>query len=90
MCELRDGSGFAQEPLAAGHVVGEIGREDLDGDRAVQAPLAGQKHERHPAAPQRRLDVVRVGKGRADLVQRHAGRFCHGHPIPVDPTQVRR
>jgi len=49
---------------------------------AVQAPLAGQKHERHPAAPHRRSMSYASERAVSDLGQRHAVDSVIGTPYP--------
>ena len=43
---------------AARRLVGEVGREELDGDRPVQAGVEGAIHLAHAAGPEERGDLV--------------------------------
>ena len=64
-----DGLRLALEPLLEVGVGGDVLGEDLDGDGAVQAGVAGFVHLTHPA----RAD------GREDLVWAERGAGSEGH-----------
>src|SRR6266576_6791029 len=72
------GPRLAQEPPAARVVTGEAGEQDLDRDAPVQPSLTREVYVRHPAAPNRRLDVVGVGERRAQIGQIQLRRLSHG------------
>ncbi len=65
---LQPGGGldFAQEPLAAQRS-GQLGMEDLDGDRAVVTEVVGQIHGGHATCPELALDAVAVGESSCKL-----------------------
>ena len=65
---------LALEPLGAERG-GELGEQDLEGDRAVVAEVVGQVDDGHAAAAELALEGVTVGEGVAQAV-RHA----HGAP----------
>ena len=52
--------GLAGEPLADVLLEGELGREDLDRDAALEPLVAGPVHHAHPAAADLALDGVGV------------------------------
>src|SRR5206468_4432243 len=56
---------------------GEAGEQDLDRDAPVQPSLTREVYVRHPAAPNRRLDVVGVGERRAQIGQIQLRRLSH-------------
>ncbi len=58
-----DRAGLAVEPLAQLRVVREDGREDLDGDRAVEPGVAGLVHLPHAASANRGNYLVRAQSG---------------------------
>jgi len=58
-----DGLRFALEPRPAVRVRGDLGREDLDGNRAVEAGITGLVDLAHPAGPNGGLDLVRAEAG---------------------------
>ena len=47
--DRRDGAGLPDEPLAELPVVGQRGREDLQGDRPAERLVVGAEYHRHPA-----------------------------------------
>jgi hypothetical protein len=55
-----DGLRFALEPGAAFRVGTDVSRQDLDGDAAVEAGVAGPVHLAHAACPDGGLDLVRA------------------------------
>ena len=59
----RDRARLAVEPLAQLRVVCEDGREDLDGDRAVEPGVAGLVHLAHAASANRGNHLVRAQSG---------------------------
>ena len=63
MVQAGDGLGFPLEPLAEIGVGGHMRREDLDGDRAIQAGVGGLADFAHPAYTKGRLDLVRSDRG---------------------------
>ncbi len=70
-----EGAGEAGLLLEAAEAVGVLavlGGEDLDGDVAVEAGVAGAVDLAHPAGPDRAPDLVRP--------QPRPGRERHGHP----------
>ncbi len=68
MIELRDGLRLALEALAELRIGREVGRKDLDGHLAVEAPIARPVDLPHPARPERSNDVVRPEpRARLDL-----------------------
>ncbi len=60
---------LTQEPLAAGFVDRELGREHLDRHAPVQPALPRDVHKAHTASTDGRLDVVRMSERRAQLGQ---------------------
>jgi len=54
-CGLR----FVDEPLLAFEVARDLGTENLDGHRPIQAHVAGAVHFAHPADPDQRDHLVR-------------------------------
>ena len=64
--EARGGLDLAQEPLTAQRG-GQLGMEDLDGDRTVVAEVVGQIHGGHATSPELALDAVTVGKSSCKL-----------------------
>ena len=71
------GAGFAQEALPARRVGGEVGGEQLDGNRPVEAQLARQVDDPHPAAPDWRLHVVTAGQGLSQREEVRVGSLRH-------------
>jgi hypothetical protein len=65
---------LALEPLGA-EGGGELGEEDLEGDRAVVAEILGQVDDGHATAAELALERVAVGEGIAQAV-----RYAHGAP----------
>ena len=57
---------------------GDLGAEDLDGDRTAVLEIPREIHRRHPAAPQLALQRVAVGQSRAETIERRGG-----HPRPT-------
>ena len=64
--------GFAHEAIEAVGVVLERGRENLDGDLALQLGIAGAIHLAHSARPE----------GRGDLVRAEACTWRESHLVP--------
>ena len=56
---------LAQEPLAEAHVLGQLRREDLQRDVAVEREVVGAVDDAHPAAAEQRLQPV-AGQLRAE------------------------
>jgi hypothetical protein len=79
-CEL----GLAQEPLPEPLVLGELRRQELEGDIALQARVMGAVDDAHATASDERLDPVAEELGADTLV-------CGGgHSLrPVNRTIVR-
>jgi len=65
-----DGAGLLLEAAQAIGIVAQLGREDLDGDVAAEAGVAGAVHLAHPPGPDQVEDLVRP--------QPHAGGKGHG------------
>lgn len=59
MAQAGDGLRLALEPGAAVRVGADLGREDLDGEVAVQAGVAGLVDLTHAASADGGLDLVR-------------------------------
>jgi len=51
--------GLALEAGAAIIIGGDARGENLDGDRAIEADVAGLVHSAHAAGPERGLDLIR-------------------------------
>ena len=62
MRELSGRPGLAQEALPCGRLHRAVGGQQLDGDPAVQAQLAGQVDHPHAAAPQAPFQHVAPGE----------------------------
>ena len=58
--ERGDRAGFALEPLAELRVAGEVRRQDLDRDGAIETRVARLVDLAHPARAERRHDFVRT------------------------------
>ena len=65
MLQVGDGLDLAEEPLGADDGR-EVGPEDLDGDLALVAEVAGEVDGGHAALAQLALDAVAVGEGRPE------------------------
>ena len=74
MRERGDGLGFSLEPVAELRVIGDLGGEDLDRDRAIEAGVARLVDLAHPAGTERSQDFVRT--------EARAG--CEGQPVGVE------
>ena len=61
MIELGGGAGFLVEALDVFGVHGQVRRQDLQGDAAVELGIAGAQHGRH-AADADRLEQLEVGQ----------------------------
>jgi hypothetical protein len=57
VADAGEDAGFAEEP-ADGNLGGQLGADGLDGDDAIQSPVAGKEHEAHAAATQQSRDFV--------------------------------
>ena len=69
--------GFAQEPGLRGRVVGEAGRQLLQGDRAVQFPVEREKHFAQAAPRMRPDDLEAAARDSASAdAQRADGRVA--------------
>ena len=55
-----DGLGFALEPLLQLRVASDVRGQDFDGDRAVEAGVAGFVHLAHAASPEGGDDLIRT------------------------------
>ncbi len=70
MVELRDRAGFAVEPLAELRISGEGFGQDLDGDDAIEARVAGLVDLAHAAGAEGGEDLVRAeARARRDHLQ---------------------
>ena len=49
MVERRGDARFADEPVSEGDILGEVRREDLEGDPALQLEMLGEVDDAHPA-----------------------------------------
>ena len=65
MLERRGHPRLGQEPLAERDVFGEVRREQLQRDVAVEREIVGAVDDAHPAAAEERLQPV-AGKLRSD------------------------
>ena len=63
MVQRGGGLGFLKEPLLSGVVFGQIRREELDGDRALEAGVRGLVDDTHPALAELANDPVRPEGG---------------------------
>src|SRR5262245_3749239 len=63
MVELRNRTSLAIEALSELRIRGKRGSEDLDGDGAIEAPVAGFVHLSHPTGTHQRQDLVRTETG---------------------------
>ena len=54
---LAAGPGLGLEPAEVGRVGQQVGAEHLEGDRAVEADLAGEIDLAHPAPAEQPLDL---------------------------------
>src|SRR4051794_32171741 len=70
MIQARDDLRFAREALTTIRIVGQMCRQRLDGDDAIQADIEGAIHLTHAAGGDERLDFVRT-EGAADEPARH-------------------
>ncbi len=59
----RSGLGFLQEPLLCRLVAGQVRREELDGDLALQARVLGGVDDPHAAGAEFGEDVVGAESG---------------------------
>ena len=59
------GLGLARKPLAGGRIGGELGGEDLHGDRAVQPAVVGLEYHPHRAPADDPDDLVRAQHSQA-------------------------
>ena len=69
MVEGRGRLGFLPEPLLGRVVAGQIRRQELDGDLALQARVVGGVDDPHPAVAEFGGDGVRAERGAGS--QRH-------------------
>ena len=60
MIERRDGARLALEPRAQVGIAGDVRREDLDGDAAIEPRVAGFVDFAHAASTQRADDFIRT------------------------------
>ena len=63
MRQLRRGARFAQESLPGGRLERAVGGQQLDGHAPLQAQLAGEVNQAHPAVSEGPLDDVPPGEG---------------------------
>ncbi len=63
MVEGRGGLRFLQKPLLGGLVAGQVRREELDGDLALQARVVGGVHDAHAAVAEFGTDRIRAERG---------------------------
>jgi hypothetical protein len=59
---------LAREPRPDGWIIRQLGRENLDGDRTVEAQVACAINDRHAATPDLVLEVVLVSDRRDDAI----------------------
>ena len=72
--ELRRHAGLAYEPLAPPRDLGELGRQQLDRDDALEAQVACAVHDRHPAPAQLALKRVAARNGGLEIEEQAVGR----------------
>jgi hypothetical protein len=65
--ERRDGSRLAYEAFAYDRIAGEMRRERLDGDEAIESHVARPIHDAHTAATDLMLDRVLSGERSREL-----------------------
>ena len=70
-------AGLADEPLARRRGTGEVGREDLDGDVAIELHVAREVDDPHAATAELALDRVLTGQGGLQ-VEELGGGMRHG------------
>ena len=58
--QRRDGAGLALEALAELRIAGDVRREHFDRNRAVEPRIASFVDFTHPAAAERRNDLIRT------------------------------
>ena len=71
--ERRGRLGFLEEPLLGRLVAGQVRREELDGDLALQARILGRVDDAHPAVAEFGADRIRAERG--TWSQRHGARL---------------
>ena len=86
MLEASGEADLALEPLGAG-LGGEVGEQDLEGDRTVVAEIACEVDHAHAAAAELALDGVAVGERLANLL-RHGHARAPGRKILVKAATV--
>ena len=69
-------------PSSRGRLHRPLGGQELDGDPAVEAQLAGQIHDPHAAAPQASFQEVAPGEGALEIREKWVGRHGHGACVP--------
>lgn len=77
--QLRGGARFAQEPVAKHRVSAEVPRQELDGNRALERDITGEKDDAHAAAPQFALEQVASGDYALEIqeIRRRSSGECH-------------
>ena len=60
MVQAGHGARLAFEALATCWIAGELGRQDFNGNRSVEAGVTGAIHLAHPACTEWRKDLVRT------------------------------
>ena len=63
MVQRGDRPGLALEACPRIGIAGDVARQDLDGDRAIEARVAGLVDLAHPAGAERRGDLIRAEPG---------------------------
>ena len=61
--ETGRGAGLSHEPLARLRSTGEVRRQDLDGDVAIELHVAREVHHPHAASAELALERVLAGQG---------------------------
>ena len=56
-------AGLAKEPVARLRIAGQVRRQDLDGDVAVELHVAREVHHAHASAAELALERVLAGQG---------------------------
>src|SRR4029453_717370 len=85
MTERRDGLRLATETLETIRVGGELGRQNLEGDAAIQACVFGGVHLAHAAGPQPFEDpiVQQRAPKHARSIERSRGSGLSAHRCPL-------
>ena len=76
MCRVREAGrrpGLSDEPLARRRVVSDLGRQDLDGDVAIQLDIAREVDHPHAASAEFALERVLTGQGGLEVEELGGG-----------------